>query len=78
MTTSSRPNRCAAPAPDWSADLDGNGITNVIDLGIFAADYLASGLYLASDLNDDSTVDFRDFAIFAKQWRNKAPWYQVN
>ena len=66
------------PVTDWFADLEGNGITDLSDLEALSADYLSSGSYLPGDLNDDSIVDFRDFAIFSKQWKNKAPWYRAN
>jgi hypothetical protein len=63
---------------DWPADLQGDGIINYADFNMFIADYLMTGSYLKGNLNNDTVVDLKDFAIFAKQWRNTAPWYQEN
>jgi hypothetical protein len=68
----------AVAAVDWSADLNGDGIVNFCDLYLLRKDYLCSGQYLNGDLNDDDFVNFQDFVIFARQWRNKAPWYKEN
>jgi hypothetical protein len=65
-------------ADNWSADLDGDGIVDFYDLYLLQEGYLCAGQYLKGDLNDDGFVDFQDFVIFAKQWRNKAPWYKEN
>ncbi|MFA5292250.1 MAG: hypothetical protein WC496_04360 [Phycisphaerae bacterium] len=68
----------SAPAVNWSADLDGDGIVNFYDLYLLQAEYLCSGQYLKGDLDDNDFVDFQDFVIFARQWQNKAPWYKEN
>ncbi len=38
------------------------------DLLLFVEDWCLEGVPVAGDLNRDSAVDFKDFAIFAENW----------
>jgi hypothetical protein len=65
-------------AIDWSADLNGDGIVDFSDLHLLAGDYLETGQYLKGDLDDDRYVNLKDYVVFARQWKNRAPWYKEN
>ncbi|MGD0596520.1 MAG: MopE-related protein [Sedimentisphaerales bacterium] len=55
-----------------SSDLDGNGITDMSDLKVFAANWLwtesVGQTDNPADLNCDEKVDFIDFALFSGSW----------
>jgi hypothetical protein len=55
-----------------SSDLDGNSITNMSDLKVFVTNWLwaesVGQTDNLADLNCDEKVDFKDYAILAKNW----------
>ena len=64
------------PVVDWPGDLNGDGIVDWVDLELLVCDYFYNGDYLKGDLDRNNYVDLRDFAIFANQWVDTAPWHQ--
>jgi hypothetical protein len=57
------------------ADLNGDGIIDMLDVAEFSGMWLESGLSEA-DFNQDSKVNFNDWKRMAENWQNKAIWYQ--
>ena len=59
------------------SDLDGNGITDMLDLKIFVANWLwtesVGQTDNPADLNCDEKVDFKDYAILAENWLQACP-----
>ena len=58
-------NRC-------DADLNGNGLVNTLDFGLFKQAFGATGTGLDADFNGDNRVNTLDFGIF-KQLFGKPP-----
>ncbi|MHC4558939.1 MAG: hypothetical protein ACYTFW_15420, partial [Planctomycetota bacterium] len=58
------------------ADFDSNCIVDFRDLEIMVGDWLASDPDLTTDLNTDSTVNFKDYAVWADQWLDEQLWPQ--
>lgn len=58
----------APPVCNSSADLNDDGLVNLIDFSIFAGQLFQTGTN-RSDLNCDGTVDLRDFSLFSQQFR---------
>ncbi len=57
------------------ADLNGDGVIDILDVAEFSEMWLESGLSEA-DFNQDSRVNFNDWARMAENWLGKAIWYQ--
>lgn len=55
------------------ADLNNNESVNNYDLMMIAESWLTEENLLKEDLNRDGSVDFRDYVIFADNWR----WYGI-
>jgi hypothetical protein len=71
------PSRCILsrrPADFAKVDYVEDCVVDCKELELMAADWLAGGSDLAADLNADSTVDFRDYAVLADQWLDEQPW----
>jgi beta-glucanase (GH16 family) len=59
-------------------DMDGDGYANVIDLSLFAEQWLADDCTSpdwcdGADINHSGNVDFNDFAFFAQNWSTAMP-----
>lgn len=57
------------------ADLNGDGVIDMLDVAEFCETWLESGSSEA-DFNQDSSVNFNDWARLAENWLSKAIWYQ--
>jgi hypothetical protein len=50
-------------------DMDSNGIVNVDDLKLFAAQWLTDGnAAVSADFNSDDSVDMQDYSYIADNW----------
>lgn len=49
-------------------DLSGNCVGDYVDLEIIANKWLESGPDLETHLDNDNTVDFKDYAFLADAW----------
>ncbi len=59
-------------------DMDGDGYVNLIDLSLFADQWLADDCISpdwcgGADINHSNNVDFNDFAFFAQNWSTAMP-----
>ena len=50
------------------ADLTNDGAVDINDLGVFVKYWLDTGECIPSDLNRNQSVNFVDYAVFARQW----------
>ncbi|MCK4795555.1 MAG: carboxypeptidase regulatory-like domain-containing protein [Desulfobacteraceae bacterium] len=57
-----------------SANLNGDGIVNMLDVAVFTNQWLQSGS-LEADFNQDSNVNFSDWARLAENWLWEPIWY---
>ncbi len=57
-----------------SANLNGDGIVNILDVAVFTNQWLQSGS-LEADFNQDSSVNFSDWARLAENWLWEPIWY---
>lgn len=55
-------------------NLNGDGIVNMHDFAIFASQWIQAGL-LEADFNQDSNVNFLDWARLAENWLWQPVWY---
>ena len=58
---------CQRYAP--ACDLNDDCKVDYLDLEIMSGEWLAGGADLAADVNTDSVVDMKDYAILADMWR---------
>jgi len=67
---------------DSAADLNNDDIVNQLDLGIFVENWLYTGEETYLDLYRATSIDFRDFDVFADNWhsvgQNKADFSENN
>ncbi|MBA7625405.1 hypothetical protein ES703_32835 [subsurface metagenome] len=56
------------------ANLNGDGIVNILDVAVFTNQWLQSGS-LEADFNQDSNVNFSDWARLAENWLWEPIWY---
>lgn len=66
-------NTTPASEPNDIADLNGDGVVNFIDLKKFCEHWLETGCVppygcQGTDFDNNTKVDFKDFAIFAQHW----------
>ena len=59
-----------------NADVDNDGITNLVDYANFAANWKKTGSNLWGDLNQNSVVDMTDLQLFKNGWLNIMSWYK--
>jgi hypothetical protein len=57
------------------ADLNGDGVIDMLDVMEFSDTWLQSGPSEA-DFNQDNRVSFKDWVRMAENWQSKAIWYQ--
>jgi len=55
-------------------DMDGDGYVNLMDLSLFAGQWLANNCTppdwcSGADIDHSGIVDFKDFAVLAENWR---------
>ncbi|MHC4647192.1 MAG: LamG domain-containing protein [Planctomycetota bacterium] len=65
--------KCVWPGPD--GDLNSDCLVNYEDLGIMADQWLLAG-QCAADLYCDNQVDFKDYAVLARNWLEDTRWPQ--
>jgi hypothetical protein len=56
-----------------TGDLNLDGRADLLDLSIFAGNWLKTQTGLPADLNGDGKVDFTDFSILGQNWTPGSP-----
>jgi parallel beta-helix repeat protein len=66
------------PPHKWAilGDLTNDGTLDLLDLALWAENWLNSGCELAADLNRDRVVDLLDFTLLAEDWLHQTSWYR--
>ncbi len=65
------------PGTELYADFDLTGQIDMHDLGFMLGDWLDQGNTLRTDLYDDETIDFKDYAELINQWNKKSWLYDL-
>lgn len=58
------------------ADFNSDGTVDLVDLFVVITEWLNTGSNLQTDLFDDDSINFTDYAIFAQQWYWIAGWHE--
>jgi peptidyl-prolyl cis-trans isomerase B (cyclophilin B) len=59
-----------------NADINNDGIVNVADIALIAANWKKTGTNLAGDLNQSNVVDMKDIAVYSQHWLERMSWYK--